>query len=48
MIIGEGHVETGKKRNIFKKKPGLCWDNYFSDGNILITRGIRDTVYFQQ
>ena len=27
MIIGEGHMATGKKRNIFKKKPGLCWDN---------------------
>ena len=32
-------METGKKRKIFKKKPGLCWDNYFSDGNIFYHSG---------
>ena len=30
---------TGKKRKIFKNKPGLCWDNYFSDNNILDRAG---------
>ena len=27
-------METFKARNIFKNKPGLCWDNYFSGDNI--------------
>ena len=29
IIIGECRVETGKTSKIFKKKPGLCWENYF-------------------
>ena len=27
-------MEIGKTRKIFRKKPGLCWDNYFSSDNI--------------
>ena len=27
MVIGVGHVETGKTRKIFKNKSGLCWYN---------------------
>ena len=34
MIIGKRRVEIGKTRNIFKKKLGLCWDNYLSGANI--------------
>ena len=33
MIIGEDHMVTGKTSKIFNKKPGLCWDNYFSGDN---------------
>ena len=44
MIIGEGIVEIGTTSKIFKKKPGLCWDNYFSGDNFYFIQGRRDMV----
>ena len=34
MIIGSVQREKGNTRSIFKKKPGLCWYNYFSGDNV--------------
>ena len=40
IIIGDGHVETVNTRKIFKKRPGLFWDNYFS-GDIILDHAER-------
>ena len=54
MIIGESHMVTGKTRKIFNKKPGLCWDKYFSGDNFfdhigkngygMLSTAIRDCI----
>ena len=48
MIIGDAHMETGKKIKIINNKPGLCWNNYLSGEIVLITRGVRDMVCCKQ
>ena len=39
MIICEFHMVTGNTRNIFKKKPCLCWENYLSGDKIFDRTG---------
>ena len=37
-------MEIGKTRKIFKNKPSLCWDNYFSGNNMFDHAGKKGYV----